>query len=260
MSPRLVGRSPRRVMHKPPCIAHLPGAQTDPPPHWVILWYRNAIGYQAFLQAPSAPFLLEEYVSLIMPRNPVAYYLWPKTPLPWTAHISSECHSLLDCVTCHFLTTTSQGFPLVRIRIFLNFSEYFQTRRRADNSEYSRPFRNISKYQKSGVLGFGLVYPLPFALLSFECLDFVAPLHSSVSASDELPSEQAQQATQSAKQPRKRGTKMTEAKRAAQFSDDMEVRNNGAQMWCKHCGLLVQQASRRHQELLASIQKEPAMN
>ena len=33
---------------------------------------------------------------------------------------------------------------------------------------------------------------------------------------------------------------MTAAKRAAQFPDDMTVRNNSAEMWCIHCGVAVQ--------------------
>ena len=61
-----------------------------------------------------------------------------------------------------------------------------------------------------------------------------------MSAPNELPSDQAQQATACNKQTRKRGTEMTAANWAAQFSADMEVYNNCAKMWCKHCGVLVQ--------------------
>ena len=37
--------------------------------------------------------------------------------------------------------------------------------------------------------------------------------------------------------PRVRGKNMTARKRAAEFQDDMEVRDD--KMWCKHCGTVV---------------------
>ena len=166
-------------------------------------------------------------------------------------YILGGCLVLSRGVLCFFFwgsfgqLRVSRSFGNEHFRVFPNVSE-------SELDLLIPKIPNISEYEKGEHSGFGGIRggsPVLWGMYSsmvhtLSTLGFSSVNTSmSVPTPDEVPSEQAQKLAPSGKQPSqasKFGKHMTTAKRAAQFPNNMTVRNDGAEMWCMHCGVRVQ--------------------